>query len=43
MNRQRLPKPDRLAWEENDRRAKLPKEERENLELAEARARAAVL
>jgi hypothetical protein len=43
INRQRLHKPDRLAWEETERRAKLPKEERQDIELAEARARAAAL
>ena len=43
INRQRIAKPDRLAWEETDRRAKLPKEERQDIELAEARARAAAL
>lgn len=43
INRQRLPKADRLAWEENRRREKLPKEERETIELEEARARAAAL
>src|SRR5947209_16339818 len=43
INRQRLPKADRLAWEETDRRAKLPKEELEDIELAELRARMAAL
>jgi hypothetical protein len=43
INRQRLPKVERLAWEETERRAKLPKEEREDIELAEARARMAAL
>jgi hypothetical protein len=43
ITRQRLPKADRLAWEETERRARLPKEEREDIELAEARARAAAL
>jgi hypothetical protein len=43
INRQRLNKPDRLAWEESERRAKLPKDERETIELEEARARLAAL
>jgi hypothetical protein len=43
INRQRLPKADRLAWEETERRAKLPHEARLDIELAEARARAAAM
>jgi hypothetical protein len=43
INRQRLHKPDRLAWEETDRRAWLSREQRLDIELAEARARAAAL
>jgi hypothetical protein len=43
INRQRLPKAERLAWEENDRRGKLTKDAWQDIELAEARARAAAL
>jgi hypothetical protein len=43
INRQRLPKADRIAFEETERRAKLPHEVRLDIELAEARARAVAL
>lgn len=43
VRRQQMPKADRLAWEETERRARLPKEERDDIELAELRARAAAL
>jgi hypothetical protein len=43
INRDRLPKADRLAAEENARRARLPKDKQLDIELAEARARAAAL
>ena len=43
IQRQRLPKADRLAWEETDRRARLPKDQQQDIELAEMRARAAAL
>ena len=43
ISRDRLPKADRLAWEENDRRARLSREQQQDIELAEARARAAAL
>jgi hypothetical protein len=43
ISRDRLPKADRLAAEENARRARLPKEQQQDIELAEARARAAAL
>jgi hypothetical protein len=43
INRQKLPKPDRLAANEMDRRGKLTKEQRLDLELHEARQLAAAL
>src|SRR5206468_1894482 len=43
INRDRLPKADRLAAEEYARRARLPKDKQLDIELAEARARAAAL
>lgn len=43
INRQRLAKADRLAWEETDRRARLPKDQQQDIELAEVRARATAL
>jgi hypothetical protein len=43
INRDRLPKGDRLALAETQRRARLSREERLDIELAEARARAAAL
>jgi hypothetical protein len=43
INRARLAKPDRLAAEETERRARLPQEERLDFELHEAKQRAAAL
>jgi hypothetical protein len=43
IHRQRMHKPDRLAWEETSRRARLSREQQQDIELAEARARAAAL
>jgi hypothetical protein len=43
INRSRLHRPDREAAEENDRRARLPKDERERIDLAELQERERVL